>query len=150
MDSDVLVGKMLARMRDGHVKDVVTHDTLIKRLAALRIESLGNGEDQKINDMHRVSQCCRTLARLVIACKEKIPSSLINLDKLISPGYFDLVVTATKSMSIEKVSMGRFMGNLLGHLIQTKKGDALRKNDIERCQEAATFRNCLSPSGIIV
>ncbi|XP_078322178.1 uncharacterized protein LOC144621976 isoform X2 [Crassostrea virginica] len=144
MDADQSVVKMLERMRNDEVKDVVMNDSIIKKYAALRVESLGRKEDQKIGDMHRISQCCRTLGRLIIECKKLNSTAVINLDTLVSPSHFDLVVSATKSMSIDKenpaISLGNFMGNIIGHIIQIKTGEALRSNDQKRSQESSDFQ----------
>lgn len=141
-DSDAFVVKMLDRMHNDEVKDVVQHDTLIRKYAAaLRVESLGSEKDKKVNDVHRVSQCCRSLARLLMHCKEKCSPRLI--DTLISPEHFDLVVSTTKMMSIEKketaISLGRYMGNILAHVIQVKTGYGLRNNDNNKCEQAENF-----------
>ena len=94
--------------------------------------------------MHRISQCCRTLGRLIIECKKLNSTAVINLDTLVSPSHFDLVVSATKSMSIDKenpaISLGNFMGNIIGHIIQIKTGEALRSNDQKRSQESSDFQ----------
>ncbi|XP_021349971.1 uncharacterized protein LOC110448181 [Mizuhopecten yessoensis] len=145
-ESDPFVKKMLDRMHNDEVKDVVAHDKLIRKYAALRVEDLGSESDQKINDIHRVSQCCRTLGRLILQCREINLTSMINIDSLISPEHFDLVVASTKLMSIDKenpaVSLGRYLGNILGHIIQVKIGDALRcgESDEGRCHKASGFQ----------
>lgn len=100
MDEDQLVVKMLERMRNDEVKNVVMKYSIIKKYAALRVESLGS-KDQNIGDIHRISQCCRKLGCLIIECKKLNLTAIINLDTLVSPQHFDLVVSAAKSMSID-------------------------------------------------
>lgn len=143
-DVSVHVVKMLDRMRNDGVKDVVMNDSLIKKYAALRVESLGSKEDQKIGDMHRISQCCRILGRLIIECKKLNLTAIINLDRLVSPPNFDLIVSATQTMSVSgespAISLGSSIGNILGHIIQIKTGEALRSNDEKRSQEASDFQ----------
>ena len=45
MDADQSVVKMLEKMRKDEVKDVVMNDSIIKKYAALRVESLGRKEE---------------------------------------------------------------------------------------------------------
>lgn len=68
-EDETLLTHMLNRMNDREVKGLVVKDPLIKRYAILHVESLGHV--QKKNDMHRVSQNCRILARLVFQARKK-------------------------------------------------------------------------------
>ena len=142
-ESEKKVEKLLSRMRHDDVTEEVRNDTLIKRYAALKVESLGRQQDQKLCDMHRVSQSCRTLARLVIECREK-SEHIVDLNKLITPSNFDLVVSTTKSLCCENgttsPSLGRLVGHNLAHIIQVKKGIALRNNDNNSLQQAENFQ----------
>ena len=139
------MSKLLSRMNEDEVTEVVKHDDLIKRYAVLKVESLGRQQDQKINDMHKVSQSCRTLARLVIKCREK-SEHMIDMNRLVSPSNFDLVINATKSMCLETKnekaapSLGKLVGNNLAHIIQVKKGASLRNDDNKGLQEAENFQ----------
>lgn len=146
-DPDPHVVTLLSRMQDDHIKEIVSKDELIKRYAALRVESLGCKSDQKINDIHRVSQGARTLARLVAAVQEKNPSQRLSLNSLVRPENFDKVLEATKGMCIGKpesaTSLGRLIGNLLGHVVQIKIGSALRDNNSNACQEGKHFQKLL-------
>lgn len=109
----------------------------------MKVESLGREQDQKINDMHRVSQSCRTLARLVIRCRGE-NGTIINLNQLISPCNFDLIISAVKSFCLDNEksasSLGKLVGNNLAHTIQVKKSMALRNGDEHSLQEAETFQ----------
>ncbi|KAK3800740.1 hypothetical protein RRG08_003145 [Elysia crispata] len=51
---------------------MVTLELIIKRFYALRVGALGEEKDRKINDMHRVSQGARSLARLLKEVKSLI------------------------------------------------------------------------------
>lgn len=143
-NTDSSIVKLLSRMKNDDIKECVVKDQLIRRFAALRVESLGSDNDQKINDMHRVSQSSRTLARLVMEATKSEKEQFFTLDSLISPQNFDKVVSVAKFMSIGKevpaVSLGKYIGNLLGHIIQIKTGDALRNNDNSRYQDAVNFQ----------
>ena len=141
-DNEIVVGEMLQRMNDDDVKDVVTKDALIKRYSALRMESLGSKDCQKLNDVHRVSQGARTLARLVLECRKiKVVK---DLDELIEPENFDLIVAATKKLAFEgekpAASLGKLIGNILGHVISIKVGNALRCNNQIASEKAGNFR----------
>jgi hypothetical protein len=145
--SENMLQKLFDRMRNDEITEIVRSDNLIKRYGALRVESLGCDEDQKISDMHRVSQSCRTLARLLVQTKKENTTAILTLDHLISPDHFDLVVSATKALSLPKeanaVSLGKLIGNILARVITTKKGDALRmKPDVDhkRLEEAENFQ----------
>lgn len=141
-DDEIVMGDLLQRMNDDSIKNVVTEDALIKRYSALRMESLGSKENQKLNDVYRVSQGARTLARLVLECRKIKPVK--DLDELIEPENFDLIVVATKKMAFEgetpAASLGRLIGNILGHVIAIKVGNALRRNDQKANEKAANFR----------
>lgn len=142
-DVDTGVSKLLSRMHHDEITDEVQTDDLIRKYAALKVESLGREQDHKINDIHRVSQSCRTLARVVIKCREK-SEHIITLDSLIHPGNFDLIVETAKSMCLHEAksapSLGKLIGNNISHIIQVKKGFALRKGDDEKLQEAENFQ----------
>ena len=117
-----------------------------RNYAALRVEALGEKSVQKINDIHRVSQGARSLGRLIKEARAKKP--LVSMDTLMKPENFDLVVATTKAMSVEKekpvLTLPRYIGNLLGHIIQIKIGHALRSNDEIKCDEATKFQRLMS------
>ena len=140
--ADLPAMQMIERMNNDDIKNVVLQDTLIKRYAALRVEALGDESVRKSNDIYKISQGARTLARLVIQSRNEKPCT--DLDDLITPQCFDLVVSSTKSMAFEgektAVSLGKYVGNLLGHMINIKEGHALRCNDDKRCSDANKFR----------
>ena len=141
-EGEKIVTQLLDRMVHDGVKEIVMRDDLIKRYAALRVEGLGHAEDRKLNDIHRVSQGARTLARIVIEARNTSP--LINLHKLIAPQNFDLVVCCTKALMFEKdppsLTLGRRIGHLLGHVILMKVGQALRNSDDEKVDAANGFQ----------
>lgn len=62
-DNETNVADLLMRMRDDSVKQIVIQDSLIRRFAYLRMESLGPKSVQKLGDVHRVLQSVRTLGR---------------------------------------------------------------------------------------
>ena len=133
--------KLLSRMQPDKITEQVKNDELIMRYAALKVESLGREQDQKIGDIYRVSQACRTIARVVIRCREKDPS-IKDLDAVITPAKFDLVVSSTKSLCTDEKnapSLGKLVGNNLAHVIEVKKGVALRFRNEQRLVEAETF-----------
>ncbi len=144
MESEFL-SSLLERMRDDDVKMIVEEDELIRRYGCLKVESLGSKDDQKVKDIHRVSQGCRSLARLVLLARTKKPN--ITLNALIRPENFDLVVRVTKELAYEKenpaLSLGRYMGNLIGHIIMVKTGYSLRIGNDALCAEAEKFKKLL-------
>jgi hypothetical protein len=129
-------------MRDGAIKDIVVADELIRREAALRMAALGRKNDQKQDDIYRVSNSARTLGRIVLLARDKKPG--ITLDRLIQPCNFDFVVEIAKGMSTEKecpsLNVGKTVGNLLKKVCQSKYCMALRKGCEERKQDATNFR----------
>ena len=135
------VNRMIERMRPDEITEIVSGDKLIRRYAALKVEALGDETDQKLNDIHRVSQGARTLARLVL--QARIERARITMDDLIKPENMDLVIQCTRTISVEKeqpaLTLGRLMGNLLAHVIQMKRGLAIRENDDKRIDEAKRF-----------
>jgi len=134
-----LFHNLLTRMCDGNVRNVVMQDEIIKKFAILRMESLGDSHDQKKNDIYRVSQGARMMARLVLEARKVIPCSL---DSLIRPENFNLVVNATKALCLSSGShsiAGR-IGHLLGHSILVKIGIGLRMNDESKGAEAKAFQ----------
>lgn len=141
-DTNGHVAKMLSRMKMDNIREIVESDALIKRYAALRVDSLGEEGDQKINDMYRVSQCCRTLARLVLEAKKNQPEKIITLDHLVKPESFYFVVQCTKTLALNNtnpaLTLGKFIGNLLNTIMQIKVGQALRSNDDQRNQLSKT------------
>ena len=62
------------RMRDDEVKEIVMEDELLRREAALRLTALGRKEDQKQDDVYRVSQAVRTLGRVVLSARQSVPN----------------------------------------------------------------------------
>ena len=85
-------------MNDGEEKNMVLTDDVLKRYVLLRVESLGAKDDQKLNDIHRVSQGVRTLARLVLEARKILPSCTI--DMLLKHEHFD-IVQFTTSLCLE-------------------------------------------------
>lgn len=137
-NDDHAIMPMLERMNDGEVKRVIAKDMVIKKLSAIQIAALGDTSIQKKNDMHRVNQNARTLARLVIeARKEK---TAVFLSALLRPENFDLVVRCLCRMSEKSVTLGPRMGHLLAHSIMTKSGWAIRNSDDQKLKEANDFK----------
>ncbi|XP_050400868.1 uncharacterized protein LOC126817765 [Patella vulgata] len=106
------------------------------------MEGLGDKEDQQTNDIYIVTQKARTLGRLVLEAKKINKNGIINMDSLLKPENFDLVVKCAKRMSHERdvLSLGRFLGNLLGHIIQVKIGQSFRDNNEVKIKEASGFQ----------
>lgn len=140
-DNDKLVD-LYQRMSDGITKDIVMQDRVIKRYAVLRIESLGQKTDQKLNDIHRVSQGARTLARLVEQCRTKKPG--VTLYDLIRPENFDIVVQAAQTLSATAVSLGRLIGCTLCHAVNIKASLAVRMDDDEEGKKTDAFKKLFS------
>lgn len=132
------VAEMLATMQDDHVKEVVQKDTIIKLFSSMQVSALGGKDIQKKNDMHRVSQNARTLARLVIKAGEHLP--VASLNKLLRKDNFDLVVTSTLSLSQDSVTLANRMGHLLGHCIMIKNGYSVRCSSNKMAEETRLFK----------
>ena len=140
-EDDQLV-QLRTRMNDDDLKAIVFGDSILKRFCALRIDALGQVSDQKINDVHRVSQGARSLARLLKEVKQE--SSVKDMSELLQPENFDLVIKAAKQITFDSKSQpltfARLIGNLLGHVIQVKAGTAIRNKDDAKLQEAQHFQ----------
>lgn len=137
------LASLFKRMRDDEITQTVKKDKLIMRYATLRMASLGEEEDQKVNDVHRVSQGARTLARLVIESKCINTERLLDLDALINPETFDLVVETAHRMSVNSTSLGKRLGDVLSHASAMKIGLALRNNNRKKQTEAENFNKLL-------
>ena len=146
-DDSAQLKQLFSRMQNDELKSIVANDELIKRYSALRVDSLGDNMVQKVNDMHRVSQGARSLARLVKEMKKK-DASLSGLSEAIKPEQFDLVVESAKNIvfhsSSKPLTFARLIGNLLGHAIQVKAGLALRKNSDKELRDAEQFQRLFS------
>lgn len=55
-DDEITLGESLQYMNDNKIENVVTEDTLIKTYSALRKESLGSKDHQKLNGVVRSSE----------------------------------------------------------------------------------------------
>lgn len=143
--NDSLVCELLDHMRDGEVKDIVRSDDLIRREASLRMDGLGQKDDRKTDDIHRVSQSVRTIARVVQLARKTIPDA--SLTSLIKPCCFDLIVDVAKKMSTDKdqpsLNVGKTIGCLLTNVSKSKYCAALRTGDLEAQQDATNFQHLL-------
>ena len=132
-----------SRMNDDDLKTIVFGDSILKRFCALRIDALGQVSDQKINDVHRVSQGARSLARLLKEVKKQ-NVQIKDMSDLLQPEHFDLVIKAAKQITFDSKSQpltfARLIGNLIGHVIQVKAGTAIRNKDEAKLQEAQNFQ----------
>lgn len=130
---------LIDRLTEGHIKEIVKNDILIKRFLELRGESLGHVADQKRKDVYKVNNGARSLGRLLVEARKVEP--LITLTELITPKYFDLVVNSTKNLceldAGTNLNFGSKIGNLLGHLVMMKSGNAIRNNN-DSCMSDAT------------
>jgi hypothetical protein len=140
---DVILGDLFKRMVDNPIKTIVVGDKLIRRFAALRMESLGKVEFQRVSDVYRVSNSARLLARVVEIARVRLQKDNLTLDELIVPKHIDILVGIAKSMSTEKeipsLNVGRSVGFVLGHAARTKIGIALRGSDKDIVSEANNF-----------
>ena len=84
------------RMRDDEVKEIVIEDELLRREAALHLTALSRKEDQKQDDVYRVSQAVRTLGRAVLSARQSVPN--ITLSELLKSDNFDMLVDTAKKM----------------------------------------------------
>jgi hypothetical protein len=133
---------LMNRMRDDNLKKVAMNDALIRRYAILLMQSLGRKEVQKHNDVHRVSQSARLLARIVEESRKR--NSAMTMDDLIRPQSFDLVVEIACNLSFDKsqqaLNVGRSAGLLLNHVTLVKNDMALRSGDQQKSADALNFR----------
>jgi len=141
-ERDDSLEQLFNRMRDDDVKAIAISDDLIRREAALRMLAIGRKEDQKHDDIYRVSQAARTLGRIVMLARKTLPSA--TLDSLLSPSNFDIVVNIAKQMSTDKeqpsLNVGRTVGNLLNKMCTSKYCAALRTDDRGRQDDATNFK----------
>ncbi|XP_052264132.1 uncharacterized protein LOC127867138 isoform X19 [Dreissena polymorpha] len=137
-ENEKAVAEMLRTMHDDDIKEVVKKDTIIKLFSSMQVCALGGKHIQKKNDMHRISQNARTLARLVIKASEHLP--MVSLNKLLCKDNFDLVVNSTLSLSHNSVTVANKMGHLLGHCIMIKNGYSVRRNSNEMAEETRLFK----------
>jgi len=87
-------------------------DELLRREAALRLTALGRKEDQKQDDVYRVSQAVRTLGRAVLSARQSVPN--ITLSELLKPDNFDMLVDIAKKMSVNKENLHSMLASQLG------------------------------------
>lgn len=134
--------ELVNRMRNDAVKDIVVADELICREACLRLNALGRKEDQKHDNIYRVSQTARTLGCIVMLARQRKPN--VNLSCHIHPNQFDKVVEIAKKMSTEKekpaLNVGRTVGILLSKVIMSKYCAALAALQVrdQQSQQDAT------------
>ena len=144
-DTDDCLAELVSRMRDDEVRDTVMADELIRREAALRMSALGRKEDQKQDDIYRVSQAARTLGRIVLLARESVHNA--SLTSLIQPGHFDLIVNIGKKLSTDKekpaLNVGKTIGHLLAKVCDSKYCLALRKRDIQGQEDSTNFKKLL-------
>jgi hypothetical protein len=107
--------ELASRMSDDDIKDIVVADESIRYKVELRVTGLGRKQDQKLDNMYRVSQAARYFRHIVSWDIQMIPK--ISLDGLIESDKFMLKVEIGKKMSSGKESpalnVGRTIGNLL-------------------------------------
>lgn len=139
---DTKVTEALGRMLDDEITAVVRNDKLMKRYLELQTTALGHALDHKSKDVYKVNQNVRPLARLVLEARKSVP--LIDLDRLLTPEHFDLVVQSTINLSRidtgDNLNFGSSMGYILGHVIVIKAGIAIRRNDEQMGKHASGFQ----------
>ena len=139
--SESIHSALFARMHDDDITRVAENDGLIRKIGYLRMEGLGDEDCQKQRDVYRVCQAVRTLARLVIQARNEKPGS--SLSSLLTAANFDIVVRATKAITIKDsnaLTLAGKIGNLLGHAAVTKIGQGLRQNNDNMVDEANKFK----------
>jgi len=141
-EDEEILKEVLARMRDDEMKQVVMEDTLIRRYACLRGESLGPKEYQKLNDMNRVCQGARTLARLVVECRKKLPG--VSLSTLLTPENMNLIVECSKKMAYESPKPAATLGSTIGYALMqaviTKISECVKQNDVSEADRTRQFK----------
>lgn len=84
----------------------------------------------------------RPVARLVLEARKLIP--VIDLDRLLTPAHFDLVVQSTINLcridTGDNLNFGLSMGYILGHVITIKAGIAIRRSDEQKAKDAGGFQ----------
>jgi len=141
-NNDSCLIDLMSRMRDDEVKQIVQSDTLIRREAGLRMTALGRKQDQKQDDVYRVSQAARTLGRIVLLARQSKPG--VDFDGIIRPENFDLVVDIGKRMSTDRdkpsLNVGRTIGHLLMKVCDSKYCASLRNNDDAGKNDSTNFK----------
>ena len=137
---------LVDRMRDDEIKSIALGDELVVREAGLRMAGLGNKQDQKQDDIYRVSQSARTLGRILQEARKT--KAGITLTQLLIPSHFDFVVQIAKSMSTDKatpaLNVGKTIGMLLTKVCESKYCAALRKvNDSQDQVDATNFKKLI-------
>ena len=89
-------------MRDDDIKAIVRADKAYATLCQTKHGGIRREKDQKVSNVHRVSQADRTLGRLIGEARKNNQISIISLDSLLSPDNFDIVVSCAKPMSYKK------------------------------------------------
>ena len=135
--------EVLEKLQDGDMKEIIQSDPLILGYLALQVESLGPKQDRKENDLYRVNQKARSLARLVNEARN-IRYTTVKLSDLNKPENFDTVLDSTKKLSLDKEtpspSLAKKIGNILGHIIVIKIGWGLRLQDENMQKDASDFQ----------
>lgn len=136
------VGVALGRMADDEITAIIRNDKLMKRYLELQTTGLGHAVDHKSKDVYKVNQNVRPLARLVLEARKCVP--LIDLDHLITPAHFDLVVQSTLNLcridTGDNLNFGSALGYILGHIIVIKAGMAIRLSDEQMGKDASGFQ----------
>jgi len=144
-DSECQLADLLTRMKEDAVKEIVLQDPLIRRFACLWTESLGGKNHQKLGDVYRVRQSVKTLNRLLIETR-KTHNETMTMNQLITANNFDLVVQASKALSIEKgasLESGKSPWPFVTSMTMVKSGQAIRSKDDEQFKETSDFRKLL-------
>jgi hypothetical protein len=136
------LGEALGRMADDEITAVVKNDKLMKRFLQLQTDGLGHAADRKTKDVYKVNQNVRPLARLVLEARKSVP--MIDLDQLLTPAHFDLVVNSTMNLcridAGDNLNFGSSMGYILGHVTLIKSGIAIRRSDEQMGKDATGFQ----------
>jgi len=132
MDSNVddVLSLVLDEDNDS-LQSVLTKDMLIWQYASLRMQSLANQDSKSSDSIYSLCQELQALARLVVECHSRKPST--DLHTLIHPDHFNFVISVLRKQSATMV-------NIIGHVVNIKIVDALQHNDNVVARHAWNFR----------
>lgn len=141
---------VLAVMRHDDISFVAKRDELIIKVGAMLFEKDGSAKATNI------TQCMRSLARLLIEARNVIGSESADLATLITPSHFDDIVLATKQLCSHKVmesndhlssfqrpSLALKLGHYLKKCAGILRGVALRKKRSDLKQDVDAFAELL-------
>ena len=142
---DCNLSDLTDRMRDDDIKEICLADSLVRKEAELRLQGLGKKEDQKTDDIYRVSQAARLLGRIILQARETKPG--ITMSELIVPANFDFTVKVAKMLSTDKdkpaLNVAKSIGFSLLKVCDTKYCQGLRDTDYQAQTDASDFKKLI-------